>query len=156
MRPSLIKKQKIRDDTKASFWFPTVKTIIPFFLNFFYFRIVEISESVRSITYIDEKKNVLKRPDVCLCRLVSMWGCKLNTSWETHIRYISGEPTKILNNCNVRGNYYCSVVVCDRPGSDRKNEYKVFCWRITQHSIKTTYYTTPLDLIKSSLLTPSR
>lgn len=156
MRPSLIEKQKIRNDTEASFWFPTVKTIIPFFLNFFYFRIVEISESVRSITYIDEKKNVLKRPDVCLCRLVSMWGCKLNTSWETHIRYISGEPTKILNNCNVRGNYYCSVVVCDRPGSDRKNEYKVFCWRITQHSIKTTYYTTPLDLIKSSLLTPSR
>lgn len=154
MRPSLIEKQKIRNDTEASFWFPTVKTIIPFF--FFYFRIVEISEIVRSITYIDGKKNVLKRPDVCLCRLVSMWGCKLNTSWETHIRYISGEPTKILNNCNVRGNYYCSVVVCDRPGSDRKNEYKVFCWRITQHSIKTTYYTTPLDLIKSSLLTPSR
>lgn len=58
MRPSLIKKQKIRDDTKASFWFPTVKTIIPFFLNFFYFRIVEISESVRSITYIDEKKKM--------------------------------------------------------------------------------------------------
>ena len=56
MRPSLIKKQKIRNDTEASFWFPTVKTIIPFFKNFFYFRIVEISESVRSITYIDGKK----------------------------------------------------------------------------------------------------
>ena len=78
MRPSLIEKQKIRNDTEASFWFPTVKTIIPFF--FFYFRIVEISEIVRSITYIDGKKNVLKRPDVCLCRLVSMWGCKLNIS----------------------------------------------------------------------------
>ena len=53
MRPSLVKKQKIRNDTEASFWFPTVKTIIPFF---FYFRIVEISEIVRSITYIDGKK----------------------------------------------------------------------------------------------------
>lgn len=40
------------------------------------------------------KKNVLKRPDVCLCRLVSMWGCKLNTSWETHIKYISGNRRK--------------------------------------------------------------
>ena len=54
MRPSLIEKQKIRNDTEASFWFPTVKTIIPFF--FFYFRIVEISEIVRSITYIDGKQ----------------------------------------------------------------------------------------------------
>lgn len=56
MRPSLIEKQKIRNDTEASFWFPTVKTIIPFFFFFFYFRIVEISEIVRSITYIDGKK----------------------------------------------------------------------------------------------------
>lgn len=156
MRPSLIEKQKIRNDTEASFWFPTVKTIIPFFFFFFLLPYCRNFWNCEIHYLYWWKKNVLKRPDVCLCRLVSMWGCRLNTSWETHIRYISGEPTKILNNCNVRGNYYCSVVVCDRPGSDRKNEYKEFCWRITQHSIKTTYYTTPLDLIKSSLLTPSR